>query len=618
MKEIVQNNYKAEIKWPECGRVELDAGVDFAYILRKDGNFTIDPIAENIAGDYYLNYDKTKSTLSSEYDIFVTKLVDVLKWGYSSKGNIEIHLFDPDVLDKAVRDKAQGSPIISLDPLMSRGVHDLQVSRGYYLSGREDFGQIARPGSKALNEQALSIKKNLNGAIAGVSEDDIFSGGSVIASLKALLNAGIKINRIIPGIQVGKPAKLAKMGVDVDSVVIYELTDGKDIFDKVDLGDPRDYLVGASGLVVKLPNGKYGRAPYILPFVSTTARAGIPQTDEKKFAEKVLMANYEFFYNADCKIGKPILLSQMNRDFMMLMNSMYGFDKDIPMTQIVAWALDNIDLVWEDAQKLGEFQQKLDELELPSNIIFIDVNGTLIADDSTDGKIEPEFLETFKKEVMRLKQNNVKVGICSDSPLPQLIDYSKGLGVDGPIIAENGNIIYYQGKKIVVRTMNVDGVKSMIQENVKGSDYCKKDDCIAPEFGGGLLTNNSNEWAFGANRETSITVFGPVELMEQIAFLMKGIASLTVDLDPSYPNSVVIHDWDYKKSKGNTLSALSTFGHNIIMVGNSMSDWVDPTVKVKCAFVANPRITKDAAKKAAYVSDQPLIEGVIDILKNIK
>ena len=287
MKEQPGYQPKSEIKWPQAGIVEVGPSVDFVYIMRKDGNFTMSPIAHRMASEYFIDEEQTNQTLLEEYDAYFSKLAGILQWGYAFKGNFELHVYDPTELDKGVREKAGDLPIVSLDPLMSQGVFEHKVSRGYYLGGRKDFGQVARPGTATLSQQAQEIAHSLNGSPTSVAEDDIFSGGSVIASLNGLKEQGVVVEKLIPGIQVGKPSKLTEMGIQVDPVVSYETTDNSDVFDKVDLGDPRDYLLGASGLVVKMPNGHFGRTPYILPFVSTSARAGIPQEIEKEFAGKV-------------------------------------------------------------------------------------------------------------------------------------------------------------------------------------------------------------------------------------------------------------------------------------------------------------------------------------------
>jgi hydroxymethylpyrimidine pyrophosphatase-like HAD family hydrolase len=618
MKEGLQQSHTSEVKWPKLGKVEVGADVDFAYIIRKDGNFTMNPLAGNVATNYGLDYGTTQQVLLKEYDVFVAKLVDTFRWGYSSNGNFEVHLYDPNDLDEAVRAKSSDHPLISLDPLMHQGVHEFRVSRGYYLSGKNDFSQIARPGSDSLPLQAQNISASLHGATASVAEDDIFSGGSVIASLTALQENGVQIKKIIPGIQVGKPEKLAAMGIDVDPVVIYEATDGKNIFDKVDLGDPRDYLLGGSGLVVKLPNGEYGRSPYILPFVSTTARASIPHEAEKEFALKVLQANLEFFSNLGEQLSKPILLSQMNKDFMVMMRTMFGFDKNTPMDQVVTWAMNNIDGVWEVVQKQGELQEKLTELQLPQNIVFVDVNGTLFSDESPDGYIPQDDIEQLKQTVINAGIKGISVGLCSDSPLPQLQILAEKLGVSGPIAAENGNVLYNNGKTLVINPLsNIESYKQQIYENAQQLGIPQSEDAIAKEFGGNSPESLDQQWSFGANRLASVTVFGPSQMVQKLGEVFTGQHDISVDCSPEY-NFFAIHPgYDYKQAKGKTLGTLASFGHNVIMIGNSMSDWVDPNTGVKCAFVAKSRVTSEVSEHAAYISDKLFTEGVIDIINKI-
>jgi hypothetical protein len=618
MKEGLQQSYKSEVKWPKLGKVEVGSDVDFVYVIRKDGNFTMNPIAESIVEDYGLDYSTARDVLLQEYDVFFAKLISSFKWGYASKGNFEAHLFNPNDLDKAVRAKSQDNPLISLDPLMNQGVHEFKVSRGYYLGGKKDFSQIARPGSELLPLQAQNISTKLNRSSASVAEDDIFSGGSVIASINSLLECGVTIDKVIPGIQVGKPEKLAVMGVKVDPVVAYEASDRKDIFDKVDLGDPRDYLLGASGLVVCLPNGEYGRSPYVLPFVSATARASIPQEAEKEFSLKVLQANFDFFYNVEKRIGKPIVLSQMNPDFMVMMNVMFGFDKNATMGQVVSWAMNNMDRIWELNQKLGEMQEKLASLELPKNIIFLDVNGTLFPDDSPDGYILDEEVVLLKQAVINAKGKSLFVGLCSDSPLPQLQKLLGQLGIDGPVIAENGNVLSNNGKILAINPLlAIDTCKQQICELAQELGILQTEDLIAKEFGGVASEDFDKQWGFGANRLSSVSVFGPAKLIEKLGGGLSGQVGISVDCSPEY-NYLAIHPGsDYKQNKGNALGLLVAYGHNVIMIGNSMSDWVDPVLGVQCTFVANSRVTNDVLEQASYVSDKPLTKGVIDIINQI-
>lgn len=612
--------HEQNIKWPRGEVVEVGSEVDFVYVMRKDGKFAMTPVAKKMATDYQLDEQALAQTLLAEYDTFFAKLADSLQWGFSSKGNFELHLFDPDELDKSVREKSAGVPIVSLDPLMNKGAFEHKVSRGYFLGGKKDFGQVARPVSSALSLQALEIAAKLNNLPASVVEDDIFSGGSVIASLNELLNQGVNIHKVIPGIQVGEPEKLSAMGLTVDPAVKYKTTDETDIFNKLDLGDPRDYLLGASGLVLQLPGGELGRAPYILPFVSTSARASIPMEVEKDFALKTLQANLEFFDNVANKVGSPLLLKHMDHSFLVLMHQMYGIDQNTPMDQIVTWAADNIDKLWKTTKLQGEFQEKLEALNLPNNIVFVDINGTLFPDDSTNGYIPEEDIRSFKQTIVGSRKKGLSVGLCSDSPLPQLKVLAEKLGVDGPVLAENGNILSYGSQTLTLMALSdIELLKEQIGLLAAESGFQQANDCIAPEFGGNQVDVKKSQWGFGANRETSVTVFGPSKLIQRLGSRFGGSQQrFGVDCSPEF-NYFAIHPGEnYRLNKGMALNTLAAYGHNVVMVGNSMSDWVDPDHGVICAFVKDARIDSNVVGKTDYISDKPVIKGVIDILEKIK
>lgn len=620
MKEQLNSIPKAEIKWPQGNKIEVGSNVDFVYIMRKDGKFAMSPIAQKMATDYQFDEETTMQTLLEEYDTFFAKLADTSKWGFSSKGNFELHVYDPKQLEKAVRGNAQGTTIVSLDPLMNQGVYEHRVSRGYYLSGRKDFGQVARPVNEQLSIQAKNIAKSLNGSPASISEDDIFSGGSVIASLSELIAQGVNIYQVIPGIQIGKPEKLSEMDLHVNPAVKYETSDDSNIFDKVDLGDPRDFLLGASGLVVKLPSGELGRAPYILPFVSTTARASIPEQVEKQFALKVLKANLDFFQAVQAKTGKPLLLKHMDHSFLVLMHELYGTDPNTPMNQITTWVIDNLDILWETTKSQGEFQEKLESMHLPKKIVFVDVNGTLFPDESTDGYITEEDIHLLKQTIAQAKEKGLSVGLCSDSPLPQLEELAVKLGIDCPILAENGNILYNANQTLTLNALpGINTYKEQISLLASISGFQQTDDCIAPEFGGSPVDVQNSLWSFGANRVASVTVFGPTQLIQELGSHFNSLEQgISVDCSPEY-NYFAIHPGEnYKLNKGKVLNTLSVYGYNIIMVGNSMLDWVESDQGVICTFVSGARINPDVANKAAYISNKPVIKGVIDILEKIK
>src|SRR3989338_2413336 len=92
----------SSIKWPSMGEVIVKPDVDFVYIMRKDGDFTISPIASRFAREYSLPESDVKQVVLEEYDTFFANLADTLQWAHSYRGNFELHLFDPDKLEREI------------------------------------------------------------------------------------------------------------------------------------------------------------------------------------------------------------------------------------------------------------------------------------------------------------------------------------------------------------------------------------------------------------------------------------------------------------------------------------------------------------------------------------
>ncbi len=262
--------------------------------------------------------------------------------------------------------------------------------------------------------------------------------------------------------------------------------------------------------------------------------------------------------------------------------------------------------------------ETLEGLNLPKKLVFIDLNGTLISEKATSCEIEPQLLSEFKKIVVEKQNQGISLGLCSDSPLPQLSELAIDIGLsDGPIVAENGNLLAYHDKLVIIRKVpQPSSIKDQIVNFAMKTGYQQKPDVTAVEFGGILPAYFSGEWAFGANRLTSISIFGPSEFISSLGVNLELPSGVSFDSSPEY-NYFAVHAGILSNNKGATLSRLAELGSEVLMIGNSKSDWVDPASDVKCAFVAGSRISPDIAAQAVYLSQLPTIQGVIDILKEV-
>jgi len=162
--------------------------------------------------------------------------------------------------------------VISLDA-MARARHTLAISRLYALGGYEPLGHVARPGAPPLDAQVAAIPPG-----AYHLRDDDRMSGSTLAFARELLRGRATF-----------AWESLSVAHDPDE----------------DVADSRDFLLGADhgGLVVRLPDGAIGRAPYALPYVDPAARCCVAPDDARAFSEAVWELNAEAFAGTGLRVG---------------------------------------------------------------------------------------------------------------------------------------------------------------------------------------------------------------------------------------------------------------------------------------------------------------------------
>ena len=173
--------------------------------------------------------------------------------------------------------------MISMDPAIY-GDYDFAVSREYDLFGLNMLGYTNRPGSPPLDYQVRRIPHGHY----GLFDDDIHTGNSIRFARKCI-EADERV---------------------VDSVHSFNISEpgGREIL------DARDFLFGFdedSGLVVRLPNGKRVRVPYMYPFVCPFTRASV--NDPMKFSAEMWKLNMEL--HGDLTISDVHYLQEL-RDYL--------------------------------------------------------------------------------------------------------------------------------------------------------------------------------------------------------------------------------------------------------------------------------------------------------------
>ncbi len=311
--------------------VEVPAAGPFVMVMRDDTALCVREFGHRLG----IRDTAAASELAAAYRGFQHGTRDALRAVPRHPGGLVFHVVDPLRLEAAVRRRAGDGPLISLDPLVERGVAALRVSRGFLLGGREAAGLVPRPGAAPVAEQIAALPGDPAGAGCTLIEDDICTGETVAAVVHLLAAAGRRVRRIVPGIRLDGTAHPAVPGAAVDPVLEYRTAGAPPGARAVELADPRNFLLGLSGLVVLLPDGTWGRAPYWLPFVRTSARAGIPAGGDEEFALRVLEANVRFFERADRLAGRPVLVADLHPAVRRLLVSLRMADAGRPVRPVL-------------------------------------------------------------------------------------------------------------------------------------------------------------------------------------------------------------------------------------------------------------------------------------------
>jgi len=164
-----------------------------------------------------------------------------------------------------------GGDVITLDA-MARGGRPLALSRLYALGGYEPLGHVARPGSPPIEAQLGALPPGRY-----TLHDDDRMSGSTLAFARALLRDRVTV--------AGEALAVAH-GPDED------------------VADSRDFLLGADhgGLVVRLPDGSIGRAPYALPYVDPAVRCCVAPEAAREFSVRVWELNAAAFEGGELRV----------------------------------------------------------------------------------------------------------------------------------------------------------------------------------------------------------------------------------------------------------------------------------------------------------------------------
>lgn len=275
-----------------------------------------------------------------------------------------------------------------------------------------------------------------------------------------------------------------------------------------------------------------------------------------------------------------------------------------------------------------EKQQGLELVGLRGKkLIGIDANGTLMPDSlSTVFIPNPQELLAFHRERLRLEDDGWEIGLNSDSPysaLPRLA-HVMGLSSDTPIIAEGGNVVGRGQNILLFRELaDIQSVRDAIRQAALEAGYREgAEEAYSPEFGGYYPDIAGGEWSFGAGRLSSLSLFGPQELITALEGRANDIIppGNSADFSPQY-EFLGIHPGQFKQNKGETFTSLLDLGlARARQIGNSNSDCCnDPRVEIGLVGGTDRNVTPDNLSHAKFLSDPNTshLAAVIEIMKQM-
>lgn len=256
-------------------------------------------------------------------------------------------------------------------------------------------------------------------------------------------------------------------------------------------------------------------------------------------------------------------------------------------------------------------------------VVLIDVNGTLVPH-RTPGPPPPHTAARLAEAVALAHAADVPVGLCSDSPAEQLRSLGRAIGLGPgrfPVVAENGGIVERADGTVHTRPFPYRRtVRALVSRRVRATGLRRAEDIVRPEFGGSRPPQGM--WAFGANRRSSVSVFLPPHLVLDLArylttWARRAGVRLSVDAAAHHSYLGIHACVPLRSGKREALAQLARAGHEVVMVGDSLSDWVPPGAGVRCAFVADASVPAAVRAGCWYVAEGPGAEGVIEVLQRV-
>lgn len=601
----------------------------FLFVSALDGDRALESFARSLETRGLGTYQDAIEKLTPLYNKFVNRVFSLINRMHNDDKRLAVAILPNERLEEQLKQNAQGWFTVSLN-VGDRSWCDfaLELSRLQTTHGK-GLEMTQRPGSMSVSQQLVELKKKMAANEVDsvcLVDDHAFTCRSLEQTVVALANAGIKVGRIVTLSQVGASSALEARGIPVvasSRFVHQDPTDGRDILDSLDLVEARYFLLGATGGVVKLRDGSYGRAPYLLPFADASKKASIPSTEADQFSRKVLKLNIALFQEIEKEFNTTLTVSDGHSDVAALLESQ-GFSREQSLVDVAREAEKQFSQIKGEWSLLSSVQNKVHLLRLPERCLFLDLNGTLLQPGESG---VPELLERdLIDAVTEVQAAGIRVGLCSDSPLAPLSELASRWGMNGPVLAENGDYASASGRSVAFKRIEkIDQAKNEIRRIATALGYEEKPEMYAVDFDSQQPTLTGS-FAFGRGRTASLSCFADPRLIEALREDLRGAlqrAGITEAIACDFnancgPYGVVIlHAGDSVQSgKQDAMDMLVAGGvKKVWMIGDGAADAVrGASIE---SFLVGQRSDSSLASRVSASTPLPGVIGAIEMMREV-
>ena len=601
----------------------------FLFVSALDGDRALESFAKALEAGGKGDSREIIERLTPLYNKFANQVFSVINTMMVGDARMQVAVLPNERLEEQLKENTKGFFTVSLN-VGDRTWCDfaLELSRLQTTHGKT-LEMTQRPGAKTVSQQIVELKTKM--AAAGVDsvclvDDHAFTCRSLERAVVALSNAGIRVERVATLSQVGTSNALATRNIPVltSSRFVHEdPNDTREVLDSLDLVEARYFLLGATGGVVKLPNGECGRVPYLLPFADASQKASIPRDQVEGFSQRVLQLNVALFQEIEREFNTTLTVSDGHPDVAALLVSQ-GFDANQSLIQVAREAEKQFSQIKGEWTLLSSVQNKLQPLRLPEKCLFLDLNGTLIQ--PGESGIPELFERDLMDAVTEVQSAGIFVGLCSDSPLAPLAQLAARWGMTGPILSENGDYATSRGQSVALKKIEmVDEVKKEIRRIAIGLGYEEKTEMYAVDFDPrqSLL---SGSFAFGQGRSASLSCFADKSLIEALraelpAALKRGgiTEPIAFDFNPNcgpYGVAILHAGKEVRSGKQDAMDILATGGvKKVWMIGDGPADVL--TGPSQESFLVGQLANSPLAKMAQGATSLPGVVGAIEMMRAV-